>query len=140
MKALSGRQPWWWAILHAGKRVENRRWNTHYRGPFLLHASKGCTLDEWRQGYEWMRSAFGFQWVLGRVPALSDMQRGGIVGRARICDVIHPGDHLHASKLVAAGIDTRWWMPEQFGFVLREVEPLPFRACRGALGFFEVPL
>ena len=28
MKALSLRQPWAWAVVHAGKSIENRRWNT----------------------------------------------------------------------------------------------------------------
>ena len=28
MKALSIRQPWAWAILHAGKDIENRDWRT----------------------------------------------------------------------------------------------------------------
>jgi hypothetical protein len=36
-------QPWLWAVLHAQKRIENRvAWtNCAYRGPILLHASKG---------------------------------------------------------------------------------------------------
>jgi hypothetical protein len=38
--ALSLRQPWLWAILFAGKTVENRIWRTEYRGRIRLHASK----------------------------------------------------------------------------------------------------
>jgi len=45
MKALSVRQPWAHAILHLGKRVENRDWRgCNYRGPVLLHASKTLVL------------------------------------------------------------------------------------------------
>ena len=44
MKALSICQPWAWAILHAGKRVENRTWRTPYRGQLLIHASKSRRL------------------------------------------------------------------------------------------------
>lgn len=40
MKAISIQQPWAWAILHAGKDVENRTWRTTYRGPVAIHASK----------------------------------------------------------------------------------------------------
>jgi len=40
MKALSVRQPWAWLIAHGLKPVENREWETHYRGPVLIHASK----------------------------------------------------------------------------------------------------
>ena len=45
MKALSVRQPWAWAIIHAGKDVENRTWGTRYHGPLLIHASKNYDRD-----------------------------------------------------------------------------------------------
>lgn len=41
MKALSLTQPWAHAVVHLGKRVENRDWRgCSFRGPFLIHASK----------------------------------------------------------------------------------------------------
>lgn len=40
MKALSVKQPWAWAIIHAGKDIEKRTWRTDYRGPLLIHAGK----------------------------------------------------------------------------------------------------
>ena len=40
MKALSVRAPWWWAILHCGKDIENRDWYTNFRGTIYLHAGK----------------------------------------------------------------------------------------------------
>jgi len=46
MKAISLWQPWAWAILHAGKDVENRTWPTHHRGPLLLHVAKRRTSTE----------------------------------------------------------------------------------------------
>lgn len=47
MKCLTICQPWAWAILHAGKTVENRTWKTNYRGPLLIHAGKSRKwLDE----------------------------------------------------------------------------------------------
>ena len=39
MKALTIKQPWIWAILHAGKDIENRSWKTSHRGWLVLHAS-----------------------------------------------------------------------------------------------------
>lgn len=40
MRVLSVRQPWAWAILHAGKTVENRtRSLGTYRGPVAIHAA-----------------------------------------------------------------------------------------------------
>lgn len=38
-KVLTLHGPWAWAILHAGKDVENRTWGTRHRGPLLLHTS-----------------------------------------------------------------------------------------------------
>jgi len=45
-KAISVRQPWAEYIIGHGKDVENRTWETDYRGPLLIHAGKawgpGC--------------------------------------------------------------------------------------------------
>lgn len=150
MKALSGRQPWWWAILHAGKRIENRKWNTHYRGPILLHAAKGCTDQEMREALEWMTDVGVVPRSVWAEGPILDMPRGGIVGRARIVDVIPPWrapllevatstaiEKMYADRY--PGVDPRWHMHEQYGFVLADVEPLPFVPCRGALGLFDLP-
>ena len=42
MRAITIRQPWAWAVIHAGKTVENRSRNIAggYRGPVAIHASK----------------------------------------------------------------------------------------------------
>lgn len=41
MRALTIRQPWAWAVIHAGKTVENRSRNIagDYRGLVAIHAS-----------------------------------------------------------------------------------------------------
>ena len=42
MKAITVRQPWAWAIVHGGKRIENRRnWRYRYTGPIAIHAGRG---------------------------------------------------------------------------------------------------
>jgi hypothetical protein len=51
IRALSVRQPWASALLLT-KDIENRSWATHYRGPLLIHASRG-RLD--RPGLEFCR-------------------------------------------------------------------------------------
>ncbi len=50
MRILTVRQPWAWAIIHAGKDIENRSTNIagDYRGPIAIHAAKRCTVDEVR--------------------------------------------------------------------------------------------
>lgn len=41
MKALTVKHPWSWAVMHAGKTVENRTRNLagSYRGPLAIHVS-----------------------------------------------------------------------------------------------------
>jgi hypothetical protein len=56
---------------------------------------------------------------------MADLQRGGIVGRARIVDCI--------------GASTDPWFMGRYGFVLADVEPIPFIPYKGALGLFDVP-
>lgn len=48
MRILTVRQPWAWAIIHAGKTVENRQTNIAgaYRGPVAIHAAKSYS-DGW---------------------------------------------------------------------------------------------
>jgi hypothetical protein len=139
VKALSGRQPWWWAILHAGKRIENRVWNTNYRGLILLHAAKGCTRDEYEDACVWMENA-GVIHHVDDVPKLADMQRGGIVGQANIIGVVPPGGIPPAFRHgYEQAIDYRWHMDDQYGFILADVQPRPFVAYKGSLGLFDIP-
>lgn len=53
------------------------------------------------------------------------LPRGGVVGMARIVDCVRE-------------MDSRWFFGK-FGFVLCNPFPLPFIACRGQLGFFNLP-
>jgi hypothetical protein len=159
MKALSIRQPWAWAILHAGKRIENRDWRScYYRGPILIHASKSVgTRSEFDAA---CRSVLGtdvvgvggFQrdvakLVVESLPRCSwwapkdCLQRGGIIGRASIVGTIDNSIEL-ARAAREAGFDfaqqAEWWMGG-FALVLADVQPLPFIPFKGSLGFFEVP-
>lgn len=119
MKALSIRQPWAWCILHGKKPVENRTWATSYRGPILIHAAKGMTRVEYEE-------ATDFAAILGCHPPLAEeIQRGGIIGRAKLVDCVS----RHASP----------WFFGPYGFVLADVEPLPFTPLKGALGLFDAP-
>lgn len=117
MKALSIRQPWAWAIVQGHKPVENRTWAPRHVGPLLIHA--GLVFD-----------TEGLQSMLSVLPELQTQlpQRwdlGGIVGVAEAVECVTS----HPSR----------WFTGPFGLVLRDARPLPFRPCRGVLGFFDVP-
>lgn len=128
MKAISIRQPWAWAILHAGKDIENRDWPTKVRGTVLIHASKGMTKDEYSSFVDTCRAARqADDRVKGyiHIPDFDELQRGGIVGQVEI------------TGCAVASMSP--WFFGRYGFVLRDPKPLPFRPFKGALGFFEVP-
>lgn len=116
MTALSFMQPWPWAIVHFTKRIENRSWYTTRRGFFLIHASKRFD----HEGYEWIK------WKFPHIdlPPVRELPRGGIVGSACLQNVVR----AHPSP----------WFVGPWGWVLEDVKALPFKPCKGKLGFFHV--
>ena len=129
LPCLSLRQPWAWLVVQGGKDIENRKWNTKLRGTFLIHAAKGMTAQEWLDAETFARGA-GFKGIIPRSAsgaAESRLPRGGIVGAARPDSVIPPSPSPWP-----------WHMKDQYGFVLQNITPLPFREYSGSLGFFRV--
>ncbi|MFY0638689.1 ASCH domain-containing protein [Maricaulis maris] len=111
MKALSIKQPWAWAILHAGKDIENRSWSTSHRGLIAVHA--GLEID--KVALHAFREA-GY-------PIPDELPTGCFLGTVRIVDVV--------------GQSASEWFQGPLGFVLRD--PVPFDkpiAGRGRLSLF----
>jgi hypothetical protein len=113
VRALSVRQPWARAIIHAGKNIENRKWNTDLRGTIAIHASGNLDKDA----------------VLPEGINESDIEglhRGAIIGLVDLVDVVTE----HPSK----------WFVGPYGFVLENARALPEPiVCKGALNFWGVP-
>lgn len=127
-RALSIRQPWAWAIINAGKDIENRNWKTAFRGPVCIHAAKGMTEREWEEAMAFIDNAFPVSLVsqIGRRRSASgslDAKRGGIIGVAEIVDCVDASDSP--------------WFFGRYGFVLRNARPVEFIPVKGALGFFD---
>jgi len=121
MKALSINQPWAWLIVNGYKAVENRDWDTKYRGEFLIHAGKKFDYDAYLFLEGWDIPA----------PCDDELPMGGIVGKARLINTVHIRDkHLVTAK------DKPWFFGE-YGFMLDGAEPCELIPCKGALGFFE---
>ena len=119
--ALSVRQPWAWAIIHAGKDIENRSWKhgnpgLKFRGRVAIHAAKGMTRDEYEDGADWIRRCGA------RCPHAADLWRGGIIGTVEIADVVR-------SSMSP-------WFFGPVGLKLRDPLPIDFIPSSGALGFF----
>lgn len=125
MKALSIMQPWAWLIVNGYKAVENRSWNTSFRGPLLIHAGKKADPD----GYAFVKERFP-EVVIPTLYVGGGM--GGIVGAATLDHVVHESNRRHLTAR-----DEPWFFGE-FGFILENARTLPFMPCKGQLGFFDV--
>lgn len=119
MKAISIRQPWAWLIVNGYKDIENRTWDTKYRGMVLIHAAKTKpTAVEWYEA-ERVAHAAGVPYF----PPFEAMEKGGIVGYAYITGTTRE----NASP----------WFFGPVGFYLTGAKSLPFQPLKGKLSFFE---
>jgi hypothetical protein len=123
VKALTIRQPWAWLILHGGKDIENRDWQTSFRGRMLVHAAKGMT----RQEYE---NAIDPMWAQGgaviEIPSLHDLVLGTIIGSVEVLGIVTSSESP--------------WFVGTYGWQLANpitfLEPIPYK---GMLSLFDVP-
>ncbi len=117
MKALSLKQPFAELILQGRKKIELRKWNTKFRGEFLVHASK-------RPDEEAMKE-FGF----------SELPLGCIVGKTKLIDVKkynNKEEHDLDKDLHLASSERGL-----YGFVLENPERLKPINVNGKLGFWD---
>lgn len=115
LPALAIRQPYAWLVVNGIKDVENRSRRTHYRGQVLIHASLNAELlfDDTQDELS----------ELAGISIPEEYDVGGIIGVAEITAC----QRRHGSV---------WKDPSCWAWVLTNARPLPFRACKGALGFF----
>ena len=131
MKALSIRQPWAWLIVNGHKDIENRSRNIGgHLGPVLIHASQVMTRADWFACSIFVGGIMdqlppGFPGL----PLPEDLKKecGGIVGRA----FVRGHGNLNYSSP---------WYTGDYAYQLEQAKPLPFIACKGRLGFFNVEL
>ncbi len=130
-RCLSIRAPWSWIIVRpdlptgsaereawrhspAKKSIENRSWTTTYRGEIFIHS--GLAVD--RQSLAAIREA----WPHAELPLPAQFPLGGIIGKARLVNVVQAHESL--------------WFTGPYGWVLEDVEPVPFEPMPGRLGLF----
>lgn len=119
--ALSVRQPWAWAIIHAGKDIENRsegsvRSMRRPRGRIAIHAAKGMTRAEYEDARDFMGS------IGVACPWPDELVRGAIIGSVDVRAI--------------ASASTSPWFFGPLGLVMvdpAEIDPIP---AAGALGVF----
>lgn len=131
MKVLSVRQPWAWAIIYGGKNIENRNWQTSYRGPLAIHAGKGFdfTMEEMRIG---LRGDYGEPITTMLKQFRGNDIRGAIIG---VVDLVDCQPSWACDSPWKAGDD-----PDYFCWRLENPRPLVTPVpCKGQLGLFPAP-
>lgn len=137
MKAITICQPYPYLIClpetdPRHKRVENRTWETKYRGPLAIHAGKG---RDWLQLDE--DPAID---AFYKIP-VAEMVFGAAVA---ICNLV---DCLNIATIRAGYHETKYpWLGSHIHasgtwcLILQDVRPLPKPVpWKGALGLFEIP-
>lgn len=164
MRAITIRQPWAWAIMHAGKRIENRSRKDGrvppmclHRGELWIHAACHNTGVYWDRAVSWMRTRGLVSHNVQPYEPLYGTDRapwGAIVGRVDVVEYISPGlcarmsreqeDAILARQLIdrgISGVDLRWWDGNSYGLVFvnaqRLVDPIPYR--RGQQQLWTIP-
>jgi len=116
MKALSLKQPYAELILQGRKKIELRKWNTHFRGDFLIHSSKVPDIEAMKK--------FGFR----------NLPCGCIVGKAELIDVNIYKNAKECNSDKNGHLASAEW--GHYGFILKNPKRTRKIFCKGSLGFW----
>ena len=117
MKVLSLKQPYAELVVSGRKTIEVRKWNTKFRGRFLVHASRIPDSKAMKR--------FGFK----------ELPTGCIIGEATLIDVKHYSNDNELKKDSSKHLANGDW--GDYGFILKDakrIKPIP---ARGNLNFWE---
>ena len=121
MKCLSVCQPFADLIIEGKKTIELRKWNTKFRGEFLVHAPQKIRLDDCK-----------------RLNIKPNLTVGAIIGKVELIDVKKYENDLQIKSdsnkhLASNGMDEN-----KYGFILKNPKQLRVPiSCNGQLNFFE---
>ena len=102
MKALSIAKPWAECIVSKGKNIENRTWDTKFRGYLAIHASMSKDLSRFEYCQENHKLNLSPQ----------DVDFGAIVGIAEIVGIV-------TKKSLTR--ETKKWFQGDYGFHLKNI-------------------
>lgn len=118
MKVLSLKQPFAELVVSGRKTIELRKWNTKFRGEFLIHASKIPDKNAMKK-FEFNNLPCGF-----------------IIGKARLVDVKkYDKGKEHNKDKTKHLADSAWG---NYGFILKDAKRLKLIPAKGKLGFWEI--
>jgi len=125
MKCLSVSQPFANLIIQGKKTIELRRWNTSFRGEFLIHAPLTIRKDDCKRL---------------KINA-KNLVTGAIVGMAELYDVKKYKSSSELRLDSKKHLASKNFLSSRYSFLLKNAKPfripIPFK---GKLGFFEVKL
>jgi len=126
VKVLSVRQPWVMLIILGYKDIENRTWESSYRGELYIHASKKIQEVDWQRIQTIMASEGTLQHFRNEPMNKTADSLGGIIGKVQMVDCVTESDSP--------------WFEGKFGFVFENPETVPFIPLRGQQRIFNYEL
>jgi len=125
MKCLSLKQPFADLLALGEKTIELRKWNTKFRGKFLVHASKNIDKE-----------------ACERLDIdIDNIRKGAIIGSAFLYDVkeYKNQEEFNKDKQKHFSIISKYFDGYKYGFLVKDArmfkKSIPYS---GKLGFFEV--
>jgi predicted transcriptional regulator len=117
MKALSLKQPFAELIVSGKKTIELRKWNTNFRGEFLIHASKIPDKKAMKK--------FGFE----------NLPLGKIIGKVNLVGIKkYSNEKEHALDRNKHLANSSWG---HYGFILKNSQRINPIKAKGNLNFWD---
>lgn len=124
MKCLSISQPFADLIISGKKTIELRKWNTNFRGEFLIHAPIKIKAEDCK-----------------RLKITKKLVTGVIIGKAELYDVKKYNSLKEIKKDQKFHFASKNFQDKSFGFKIKNAKPLRIPIpWKGQLGFFDVEL
>ena len=124
MKCLSICQPFAELVIQNKKTIELRKWNTNFRGEFLVHAPIKIRKEE-----------------IKKMRIKEKLTTGAIIGKAELYDVKKYESIEEIQNDKNKHFSTKNCQEKTFGFILKNSKPLRIPIpWKGQLGFFNVDL
>ena len=124
MKCLSICQPFAELIIQNKKTIELRKWNTNFRGEFLVHAPIKIRKEDYK-----------------KLKIKENLTTGAIIGKVELYDVKKYESLKEIQEDKNQHFSTKTFQKKTFGFILKNSKPLRIPIpWKGQLGFFDVEL
>jgi predicted transcriptional regulator len=124
LKCLSVSQPFADLIISGKKTIELRKWNTNFRGEFLIHAPLKIRTEDCK-----------------RLKINKKFVTGAIIGKAEIWDVKKYNSIKEIKMDQKFHLASKNFHDKTFGFRLKNAKPLRIPiTCKGQLGFFDIDI